>query len=152
VAYLVYTPEGQPEQSPKRKAKRDAAIGRTYERDRQKENCEQYVLKARNSGWYPVLKKKQIVATDSIWLNKDEVWRYGKTCLTELGRYPGRIYYVDAKWTLTDKNLSYEIEFNGSETDCLVKEKEKIYNYPLLPECLIRGRKLIRPAGCIYDN
>ena len=152
VGYLVFSPEGEPELSPERKAKRDAAIDRTYKRKRQKENCEQYVLEVREAAWYPVLKRKQVLATDSIWLNEGEAWRYGKTCLTELGRYPSRIYYQDAKWTLTDDDLKYERPFVGDETECLVKEKEKIYNYPLLPECLKRIRKLIRPAGNINDN
>ena len=109
-------------------------------------------MRARLSDWYPVLKRNQKVATDSIWLEEGEVWRYGKTCITEIGRYPGKIYYQDAKWKLTLRNIVYDPEFIGSETECLVKEKEKIYNYPLLPECLKRKRKLIRPAGCINDN
>jgi len=148
--YVVYNPTGEPQLSPDRQAKRDSAIADVYKR--KKDICEQYALKARIAGWYPVLKDGEQNATDSIWLNPDEMWRYGKTCVEEKGRYPNGVYYKDLKWKLTDKYLKYEIQFRGSETECLVEEKRKIYDYPLLPECLIRKRKLIRPAGNKNDN
>ena len=149
VSYVTYT-NGKLELSPERIAKRDSAITRIYER--KDTPCEQYVLKARYTGWFPILKHGEKIALDNIWLNKSEVWKYGKTCINEEGRYPGAIYYIDIKWKLTRDELIYEVEFRGSEIDCLVEEKRKIFNYPLLPECLIRIIKLIRPAGNKNDN
>jgi len=152
VGYVWYAPDGEPQLAPDRKVKRDSSIGRTYERHRKKENCEQYVLTAARAMWFPVLKRGEVNATDSIWLNVGEVWRYGKTCFTDEIRYKGRIYYKDAKYKLTPTELQYSVEFRGTETECLVQEKTKIYNYPLLPECIKRARKLMRPAGNKIDN
>ncbi len=152
VGYLVYSPSGDPQLSPERELKRDSAIGRTYKRNRKNENCEQYGLRARTAAWFPVLKRGEKVATDSIWLNINEIWRYGKTCNGEEIRYPAGVYYSDGKWTLTRDNLRYDIQFRGTETECLVIEKEKIYNYPVLPECIKRTKKIIRPAGNKNDN
>jgi len=148
--YVVYNPTVEPQLSPDRQAKRDSSIADVYKR--KKDNCEQYGLKARIAAWYPLLKEGEINATDSIWLNIDEIWRYGKTCNEEKGRYKQGIYYQDAKWKLTKIHLKYEIQFKGSEIECLVEEKRKIYDYPLLPECLIRKIKLKRPAGNKNDN
>jgi len=148
--YIVYDPSGEPKLSPERQAKRDSSIAEVYKR--KKDNCEQYVLKVKIAGWYPILKDGERNATDSIWLNVNEVWRYGKTCIEEKGRYPNGVYYKDTYWKLTKDHLKYEIQFEGSEIECLAEEKRKIFDYPLLPECLRRDRKLIRPAGNKNDN
>ena len=152
VAFLAFGLDGKPELSVKRGKKKERAIRRTVARKHAKENCEQYVLTVLKSGYYPVLRWGVPVAADSIWLNMGEVWKYGKTCNGELNRYPGQIYYSDGKWFLNTDELRYQVQFRGSEKDCLVEEKEKIYNYPLLPECVLRSRKLIRPAGQKNDN
>ncbi len=107
---------------------------------------------ATHADWYPVLKRGVKIANDSIYLNFQEVWKYGKTCIGEIGRYPGQVYYYDGKYILDQEDLQYVVQLVGGEEECLVEEKTKIYNYPLLPECLIRKRKLIRPSGNKIDN
>jgi len=44
------------------------------------------------------------------------------------------------------------MQIQGTEKECLIAEKEKIYNYPNLPECLKRNFVLIRPAGNKIDR
>ena len=150
--YIISQPKKAPELSPERIAKRDSAIARVIERNPKKENCEQYALLVIISGYYPVLNRGNIIARDSIWLNTGEVWKYGKTCIGEQLRYPGQIYYSDDKYILDALNIFYSIEFKGSELKCLIEEKNKIYNYPILPECVKRNRQLIRPPGNKIDN
>ena len=112
-------------------------ISKTYD---EYKLCEQYALVADKAGWYPCLRCSE---TDSIYLNKGEIWKYGKTCNTEFGRYPNGLPYP---------YLKYVIEFEGNEQECLIIEKEKIYNYPSLPECLNRKIRLIRPPGNKIDR
>ncbi len=102
--------------------------------------CEQYALVAFREGWFPCF---NCGYTDSIYLYKGEVWKYGKTCLGEYGRYPNGFGVP---------NLQYIREYVGTEKNCLIMEKEKIYNYPNLPECLKRTVFLIRPAGNKIDR
>jgi len=102
--------------------------------------CEQYALVALTDGWFPCY---NCGMQDSIYLYEGEVWKYGKTCFGEQGRYANGLPYP---------NLVYNLEFLGSEKDCLIMEKEKIYNYPNLPECQKRKIKLIRPAGNKIDR
>ena len=150
-SYVIYETEN-PELPKERTKKRDDAIDRVIRRKYKKENCEQYVLKAVYSGYYPILYRGKIIANDSIWLNNGEVWKYGKTCVGELGRYPGQIYYYDKKQLLNTDDLRYKVEFRGTEKASLIEEKKKIYNYPLLPECVKRKKQLIRPPGNKIDN
>ncbi len=150
-SYVIYETEN-PELPKERTKKRDDAIDRVIRRKYKKENCEQYVLKAVYSGYYPILYRGKIIANDSIWLNIGEVWKYGKTCAGELGRYPGQIYYYDDNQLLDRKKIRYIRQFIGSEKMCLIEEKKKIYNYPLLPECIKRKKQLIRPPGNKIDN
>ena len=119
-------PQKEPELLPARKIKRDSAIARVYRRNQKKENCEQYALLAIHSGWYPVLYRGVAIANDSIWLNAGEVWKYGKTCIGELKRYPGQIYYYDGKYLLDREDLRYIKQFIGNEAECLIEEKMKI--------------------------
>jgi len=56
------------------------------------------------------------------------------------------------KGTLTNNNLFFDIQFKGTEKECLLMEKEKIYAYPSLPECKIRNIVLIRPPGNKIDR
>ena len=58
-------------------------------------NCEQYVLKVRKSGMFPVLQTTingRSEIKDWIWLNVGEVWRYGSTKLSKEERYPGGVF------------------------------------------------------------
>ncbi len=104
--------------------------------------CVQYALRAAQDGWYPCY--LETCKGGKIWLKKGEVWKYGKTCLTEIQRYGAT--------KLREQNLYFEPEFYRNEKECLVKEKEKIYNYPNLPECLARDIFLIRPPGNSIDR
>lgn len=144
ISYVVYTPEGEPKLQPEREKERDSAVAEIL---RRQHNCVQYALIVRVFGYFPVLKHGEIVATDSIWLNIGEVWRYGKTCKGRDNRYPGGIYYSDGKWFLTEEHLEFFPQFKGGEVECLAEETRMIYNYPLLPECLRRKRELLIPAG-----
>ncbi len=151
-AYLIVYEKGTHELTKERVKKFERAIRRTVKRKHKKIDCEQYVLKAAKSAWYPLLSWGVAVAQDSIWLNKGEVWKYGITCLGELRRYSGQIYYNDGKILLTRNELDYEIQLRGTEKECKIEEKTKIYNYPLLPECMVRKKKLARPPGHKNDN
>ena len=48
--------------------------------------------------------------------------------------------------------LRYRADFFGTEQECLVEEKRKIYNYPNLPECKKRDFVILRPAGNKIDR
>ncbi len=123
-----------------RAAKKAREIERIESHSFQYKNCEQYTLVATEDGWFPCF---NCGTADSIFLYEDEVWKYGKTCFGEKGRYPSG---------LPVENLQYLTEFSGTEKECLIMEKEKIYNYPNLPECLRRNILLIRPAGNKIDK
>jgi len=123
-----------------RAAKKALEIDRIMTKTYPNEFCEQYALIARKNGWFPCY---NCGTSDSVYLYKGEVWKYGKTCFGEQGRYPNG---------LPTENLEYINEFSGDEKECLLMEKEKIYNYPNLPECLKRNIVLIRPAGNKIDR
>jgi hypothetical protein len=123
-----------------RAAKKAQEIERIESHSFQYQNCEQYALVAAKEGWFPCY---NCGTSDSIYLYKDEVWKYGKTCFGEQGRYPNGLPFM---------NLRYIQEFVGNEKECLLMEKEKIYNYPNLPESLKRKLFLIRPAGNKIDR
>ncbi len=152
ISYLIINEEGTLELPEVRVIKLKKAVKRTEKRKHKRKNCEQYVLFAAKSGNFPVLKWGELVAKDSIWLNVGEVWKYGITCVGELVRYPGQIYYNDGKWLLDNTVLRYQAQFKGTEKKCKIEEKRKIYNYPLLPECIARKRKFERPPGHKNDN
>lgn len=103
------------------------------------DNSEQYALVALENGYYPCL---TCLTTDTIFLFRGEVWKYGVTKNGEKGRYKGQ---------LPAPNLDYKIEYIGSTHECQRLEKVKIYNYPLLPENLKRIQRLARPPGNLRD-
>ncbi len=123
-----------------RAAKKAQEIERIESHSFQYQNCEQYALVATEDGWFPCY---NCGTADSIYLYEGEVWKYGKTCFGEKGRYSTGLPFP---------KLIYEIEFEGNEKECLLMEKEKIYNYPNLPECLKRKIVLLRPAGNKIDR
>ena len=120
--------------------KRDLEITRILDKTLDDKLCEQYALVAIESGWFPCFK---CGGKDSIYLYEDEVWKYGKTCNGEYGRYSSG---------LPVPNLIYNLEFTGTEVECLVMEKRKIYNYPNLPECKKRNFIMLRSAGNKIDK
>jgi hypothetical protein len=111
-----------------------------YQRQLQKklekeDRCEQYALIAIANGWYPCLHS----GLKMYYLKKGEVWKYGTTGKGETGRYTTQF--------LRTNNVSYEIEFVGSENECKKQEQRKLHGYPILPENLARPEeyRLIRP-------
>jgi len=115
-------------------------IERIETRTRDAFPCMQYALVAEIDGWFPCYNNPRRL---KIYLYKGEVWKYGKTCFGEDGRYKGGLP-VDG--------LRFIIEFVGTEQECLIQEKLKIYNYPNLPEWKKRDFILIRPAGNKIDR
>ena len=104
------------------------------------EQAEQYVLKAGVAGHYPCY---GCLGKTDIWLNLNEVWKYGVTTSTQKERY---------RMGLPHPGLLYEVEYQGPLPECLRLEKIKIYNYALLPENLRRAVPLIRPPGNKIDR
>jgi len=103
----------------------------------------QYALVAVKDGFYPCYNGEMTM----IFLKKGEVWKYGKTCLTQEQRYND----------LKERNLVFIPQFVGIEEQCLIMEKQKIYNYYLLQENIERALKtgtklLIRPPGNKIDR
>ena len=123
-----------------RAAKKAKEIERIESHSYSKTVCEQYALLARKDGWYPCLR---CGGRDSIYLYKNEVWKYGKTCNEQDGRYPSG---------LPNRDLRYRIQFEGTEQECLIEEKNKIYAYPELQECRKRSFYLERPPGNKIDR
>ncbi len=106
-------------------------------------NCEQYVLRVKIAGMYPVLQRTHNglpEIKEYIWLNVGEAWRCGATAYGEARRYPSGVFFVskDGTCILTDKKLKYSVEFRGTMSEVLIEEKIKLYSYPLLPECVAR--------------
>ena len=103
------------------------------------ESCEVYSLRAIENGYYPCY---NCGSENTIYLFAGEIWKYGKTCIGEDERY-GNLEKI---------NLRFIVEYTGTEKDCLIIEKDLIYSYPTLPECLKRGFFLLRPAGNKIDR
>lgn len=125
--------EGEPELAPWRKEKLLRELDDL-------DNAEQYVLKAGVPGLYPCYICK---GSKEIFLNLNEIWRYGVTTKGQRGRYPDG---------LPHPGLVYLIQFQGKLQACLAEEKIKIYEYALLPENLKRTDRLIRPPGNKVDR
>ncbi len=131
----IVGPNGKRILHPERKAKRDREIREIYD-------SEQYVLIATDSKYFPCYSCPDGQTT--LFLNEGEVWKYGTTRKKIDGRYPNE------NFGFTD--LAYFIQFKGNYAECLVQEKIKIYDYPLLPEAIVREIELFRPPGNAYDN
>ena len=99
------------------------------------QKCEQYVIRARVSGYYPCYNCGK---DTTIFLLAGEVWKYGVTIQGKNKRY--------RKW-LEKMNLRYRVQYRGTIQECLRQETLKIYKYTLLPENLKRKLPLIRPPG-----
>jgi hypothetical protein len=134
-ADVIVWVDGVPKLHPKREKKLEKEI-------REIEDAEQYVLLALTEGWYPCF----ICPTSTVYLYPGNVWKYGVTRKGEKIRY-GTDYALNNK-------LSYVIEFRGHYAACLIVEKTKIYNYPLLPENIVRPEalRLAYPPGNKQDN
>ncbi len=124
--------DGKYDLSPERKAKLKRELDEIDE-------AVQYVIKAKKPGVYPCY---HCEGTFSIFLNKDEVWKYGTTRIGQ-----GRRYGQDG----IPDGLTYQEEFIGDYGSCLKQEKIKIYFYAILPENTVREAPLIRPPGNKID-
>jgi hypothetical protein len=132
--FVIQREDGSYELRKERQAKQDREI-----EDLQAEEAEQYALRAKVSGYYPCYNCGD---ADEVFLNIGEIWKYGYT--TRENRYTKK--YLDRL------NLIYDKQFMGTPVECQIEEKRKIYQYPLLPENLIRSFKLPRPLGNKQDN
>lgn len=101
------------------------------------EDAEQYALKAEVSGRYDCY----FCPGRKIFLNAFSIWKYGVTRKGEKVRY--------SKDFFGKGMLRYEVQFRGDYAQCLIEEKRKLFNYPLLPENLQRpdSLKLVLPPG-----
>jgi len=117
-----------PELSPKEEEK-------LQKRLREIDDSEQYALIAKSNGWYPCLHSGRT----TVYLKAGEVWKYGVTSKGQFGRYAANF--------LITNNVSYDLQFRGTVSECLKQEQIKLYNYRYLPENLARppAERLPRP-------
>ena len=101
-------------------------------KERSGEKCEQYAVRTRRAGYF------NSPTYGVVWLNENEIWKIGKTCLREQKRYP---------LGLGDERLIFEKQFVGNEMQCLVVEKVKLYAYALSAENMKREKKFSLPPG-----
>jgi hypothetical protein len=99
------------------------------------DDAEQYALVAIIDGWYPC----NHPGRTTFYLLAGEVWKYGTTTKGKFGRYG--FNYLEAT------NVSYIVEFRGTISECLKEEQRKLFNYPYLPENMVRPleNRLPRP-------
>jgi len=141
VLYKAFTPTSLPLA---RERKMVGEIERIQTKTFEPKLCVQYALVVLVEGWF-VCYNGEI---PTIYLKRGEVWKYGKTCLGQDKRYPNG---------LPDDRLIFKVEFTGTEEQCLIIEKQKIYNYYLLPENIERAARsgtkpLVRPPGNKIDR
>ncbi len=113
---------------------------REVERDEQIKNindAEQYALIANVPGYYDCLH----CPSKRMFLHTNEIWKYGVTNQGEKQRYTAQF--------LAKQQLAFLVQFRGTYSQCLVEEKRKLFDYPLLPENLARPdpQKLVLPPG-----
>lgn len=122
--------DGQWRLQPKRAAERDKQMKKI-------DIAEQYALIANVPGYYECLH----CPSKRIFLKSNEVWKYGVTNQGERQRYTTQF--------LRQSQLRYLVQFSGTYSQCLVEEKRKLFEYPLLPENLARpdSIKLVLPPG-----
>ncbi len=125
--------DGNPVLAPWRKEKLEQEL-------QEIDNAEQYALKAGIPGYYPCYSCPK---DSKIWLNLNEIWKYGVTSKSQAGRY---------RSGLPAPNLYYTVQYEGTISDCLKQEKIQIYHYPLLPENIVREIPLNRPPGNKIDR
>ena len=111
-----------PELSPEEEAKLEKRL-------REIDEAQQYALIANDDGWYPC----NHPGRTTFYLLAGEVWKYGTTTKGQFGRY--RVNYLE------EKNVFYVIQFRGTIAECLKEEQRKLFNYPYLPENLVRPEK-----------
>jgi hypothetical protein len=102
---------------------------------REIDDSEQYALVASINGLYPCLH----IGRTTCYLKPGEIWKYGVTSKGEFGRYAASF--------LIKNKVSYIVQFKGTFSECLKQEQIRLYNYPYLPENLMRPQmeRLPRP-------
>jgi hypothetical protein len=129
-ADVVEWVDGEWRLKPQRETERDRQI-------RKIDEAEQYALVADISGYYACLQ----CPAKRIFMKANEVWKYGVTNQGEKQRYTTQF--------LRQRRLRYLVQLRGTYSQCLVEEKRKLFEYPLLPENLARpdSLKRILPPG-----
>ena len=131
--FIEYDDKGNPRLATWRQEKLDKEV-------KDLEYAEQYALRAGTNGWYPCY---SCIDRSHLYLYKGQIWKYGITTKGQKGRYGNG---------LTKLSLDYEIQYEGTLSECLIQERQKIYAYALLPENLARKKPLIRPPGNKKDS
>ncbi len=105
------------------------------------ENAIQYALLASKSQWYPCL---SCADTSHIFLKAGEIWKYGYTINSIYTRYTKKEL----------KDFEVQEQFRGSVQQCMLEERKKIANYPLLPENQARALtlRLASPPGNPFNH
>jgi hypothetical protein len=106
------------------------------------EQAEQYALVAKKDGYYVCYH----CSITTCFLQQGMVWKYGVTRKGAIKRYPG-------EW-LANMHLDYIVQFRGTNHECLIEEKRKIFLYPLHFDNQIRESmdRMARPPGNKNDN
>ena len=99
------------------------------------DDSEQYALIAKNDGWYACLHSGRT----RFYLKTGEVWKYGVTSKGKFGRYSAVFLVIN--------NVSYDLQFRGTYSECLKQEQIKLFYYKYLPENRARSpaERLPRP-------
>ncbi|MDR7212731.1 hypothetical protein [Flavobacterium piscis] len=88
-----------------------------------KAKVQQYSLRALEAGYYPVMKRGFKAAQELVWLEKDEIWKFGTT------KNPFTRYSQKYLKNLGEEGVYYFKEFEGTLSEVLKLEKMKIKNY-----------------------
>jgi hypothetical protein len=99
------------------------------------DKAEQYALVAVSNGLYPCFNCGE---QQHIFLYIGEVWKYG---VSKNGNQRYKKHWYKSM------RLEYLTQFTGIYSECLKRELDQIYQYPILPENLKREEKLPRPPG-----
>jgi RHS repeat-associated protein len=94
---------------------------------------EQYALRATEDGFYPVMKRGFQQPQGLVWLNKDEMWKFGTT-VNPKTRYTQKY--------LEDIGVYYDSEFTGTLQEALQLENMKILNHEFQTGLLPAGNKI----------
>lgn len=94
----------------------------------------QYALSASADGYYNNYTLGSSTPTGKTWLNKDDVWKYGKT--TSRDRY--------SQDYLKKEGVIFSPQFPGNQVEIKVAEKVQIYRYVLTHGSLPPGNKIFR--------
>jgi RHS repeat-associated protein len=98
---------------------------------------QQYALRARADGWYPVMKRGAKEAVETVWLEAGDVWKFGTT-KNPLTRYSQP--YLD---NIGPQGVERVKEFGGSVLDAVKVQNMKILNYIEQNGALPPGNKIV---------